>query len=62
MYAIFLAVSSDLHPNDRHLVSEGRTLAIALARARPRLATYGAVVAPGRLFYMKGDGVRRPLV
>lgn len=63
MYAIYLSASSDLHgPNNRHLVSEGRTLSIAVARARPRLATYGAVVAPGRLFYAKGDGMLRPLI
>lgn len=63
MYTIYLTTPSDVHgPSDVHSLATGRTLAVALQRARVRLDTYGPVSA-GRLFYCRpGDGTRRPLI
>lgn len=63
MYTIYITTPSAIYgPTDVHSVATGRTLAIALQRARVRLDTYGPL-SPGRLFYCRpGDGTRRPLI
>lgn len=63
MFQICITAPSDLHgSSNSHTVATGRTLAIALERARARLDTYGPL-SPGRLFYRRAnDGARRPLI
>ena len=63
MYAICITTPSDLHgPSHCHTVATGRTLALALARARARLDTYGPL-SPSRLFYRRpNDGARHALI
>lgn len=60
MFQICITAPSDLHgPSNSHTVATGRTLGIALARARTSLSTYGPL-SPGRLFYRRpGDDGRR---
>ena len=60
-YQILFFCGSDLHgPSATHCAGSGRTLALALDRARARLATYGPV---GALYYRHpGDGALYPLI
>lgn len=62
MFTIYITAPSDLHgPTDCHGIGTGRTLAIALQRARVRLDTYGPL-SPGRFFFRRGDGPRQSLI
>lgn len=63
MYTVYISTPSAVHgPTDAHSVATGRTLSIALARARARLDTYGPM-NPGRIFYRRpNDGVMYPLI
>lgn len=63
MIQICIATPSATHgPSAWHSIATGRTLALALARARARLESYGRI-NPGQLFYRRaGDGARHPLI
>lgn len=63
MFQICIAIPSATHgPSAWHSIATGRTLALALARARARLETYGRI-NPGQLFYRRpDDGTRHSLI
>jgi hypothetical protein len=63
MYQVCIATPSDVYgPSAWHSIATGRTLALAMERARVRLDTYGPM-NPGRIFYRRSDdGARYPLI
>lgn len=63
MYQVCIATPSATHgPSAWHSIATGRTLALAMDRARIRIDTYGRI-NPGQLFYRRSnDGARHPLI